>query len=328
MFDVITFGSAAQDIFLRLNKKQVIVGKKFTAGKGVCFDLGSKVDADEIYFYCGGGGINTSATFAKQGLKTAYCGAIGKDLAGEEIIKDLNNRGVAVDFVKEKGKPTNHSIIFNLSQKDRTIIAYRGASELLAREDIPWDKMGSRWFYLAPLSGLACETSKSIINFAKEKEIKIAFNPGTFQISLPGKILSEILSKIDILILNQEEASFLTKIPFIKEKEIFEKIDKMCPGIAIMTKGAKGVVASDGRYFYSANVLKTKVVDKTGAGDSFGAGFVSGFIKANGDIGYAMQLGIANSASCLQQWGAKNGLLGEGDNWEKVKIKKLKYEKS
>ena len=234
----------------------------------------------------------------------------------------------SVDFVKEKGKPTNHSIIFNLSQKDRTIIAYRGASELLAREDIPWDKMGSRWFYLAPLSGLACETSKSIINFAKEKEIKIAFNPGTFQISLPGKILSEILSKIDILILNQEEASFLTKIPFIKEKEIFEKIDKMCPGIAIMTKGAKGVVASDGRYFYSANVLKTKVVDKTGAGDSFGAGFVSGFIKANGDIGYAMQLGIANSASCLQQWGAKNGLLGEGDNWEKVKIKKLKYEKS
>ncbi len=321
MYDIITFGSATQDIFLRLNKNQVVNGKEFIAGKAVCFDFGSKVNVEEIYFYSGGGGTNTAATFVKQGFKTAYCGAIGKDLAGKEIIKELNERGADVSFIAEKEKSTNYSAVLSLPGKDRTILAYRGASELLTKEDIPWDKIESKWFYIAPSPGAIL---KDIINFAKNKGIKIAFNPGISQLSLPRKVLSEILNKIDILILNQEEASLLTKISFAKEKEIFKKIDKMCPGIAIMTKGAKGVVASDGEYFYSAKILKTKVLDKTGVGDSFGAGFVSGFIKSGGDIEYAMQFGTANSASCLQQWGAKNGLLAEGDNWEKIKVRKIK----
>jgi len=319
MFDVISFGSASQDIFLRLNKNQAIDGKKFVAGKGVCFDLGAKINIEEIYLYSGGGGTNTAAAFARQGLKTAYCGAVGKDSAGKEIIKELSDRGVDITFVHEKEKPTNHSVVLNLPGKDRTIFVYRGASEFLTKEDITWDRAESKWFYLAPLP---CEISKYIIDFAKDKSIKIALNPGIPFLSLPKKALSEVLNKIDILLLNQEEAAFLTKIPFAKEKEIFKKIDEMCPGIAVMTKGEKGVVVSDGKYLYSAKALKSKVIDKTGAGDSFGSGFVSGFIKANGDIEHAIQLGTANSASCLQQWGAKNGLLGEKDNWGKVKIMK------
>ncbi len=320
MFDAISFGSATQDIFLRLNKKRATNDKKFVTGKGVCFDLGLKIDCDEFHSYSGGGGTNSATIFAKQGLKTAYCGAIGNDFIGKEIIKELNDRGV-VDFIVEKEKPTNHSIVLSLAKEDRTIFVYRGASEFLIKEDIPWDKIDSKWFYVAPMP---CEISKDIINFAKSKSIKIAFNPGISQLSPPRKILSEILNKIDILLLNQEEASYLTKTPFIKEQEIFKKIDEMCPGIALMTKGDKGVVASNGEYFYSAKALKTKVVDKTGAGDSFGAGFVSGFIKSNGNIEYSMQLGTANSTACLQKWGAKNGLLGENDSWEKVKVKKIK----
>jgi sugar/nucleoside kinase (ribokinase family) len=319
MFDVITFGSATQDIFLRLNKKKAINDKKFVTGKGVCFDLGLKIDCDEFHSYSGGGGTNSATTFAKQGLKTAYCGAIGNDFVGKEIVRELNDRGVVADFIIEKENSTNHSVVLSLMKEDRTIFVYRGASEFLIKEDIPWDKMDSKWFYVAPMP---CEISKDVISFAKNKGIKIAFNPGIAQLSLPRKILTEILNKIDILLLNQEEASYLTKIPFAKEKEIFKKIDEMCPGIAIMTKGAKGVVASNGEYFYSAKALKIKVADKTGAGDSFGAGFVSGFIKSSEDIEYALQLGVANSMACLQKWGAKNGLLSENDNWEKVKIYK------
>jgi sugar/nucleoside kinase (ribokinase family) len=233
-----------------------------------------------------------------------------------------------VGFVfRKKEKPTNYSIVLNSGNKrDRTILVYRGASELLCDKDVPWKKLRvvrPKWFYLAPLSGKLAELTEKIVDFAKENKIKVAFNPGNSQIFMPSKKLKKILGKIDILFLNQEEASSLTKISYQKEKEIFKKIDKMCPGIAVMTKGSEGVTVSDGKYLYRARPQKIKVADRTGAGDSFASGFVSSFIR-KGDIKRAIQLGITNADSCLKKIGAKNGLLKKGEKFSKVKIAKRK----
>ncbi len=323
MFDIITFGSATWDIFLRQAPGwQIVKGKKFITGKGICFNLGSKVDIKDIYFFSGGGGTNTAATFSKQGFKTAYCATVGDDIAGREIIQELKKLGINCQFVfKTKLKPTNRSVILSSDlEKDRTILVYRGASELLGKKDISWKKLKARWFYLAPLSGKPCRITEDIVNFAYRNKIKIVFNPGNCQLSLPPKTLKRILKKVDILILNQEEASLLTKIPYQKEKEIFKKIDELCPGVAIMTKGSKGVVISDGKHLYWAKAPKTKVVDRTGAGDSFGSGFVSGFIKSKGNIEFALQFAMANSSSCLKEWGAKSGLLKKAEKFKKIKV--------
>jgi ribokinase len=323
MYNIITFGSATWDIFMRTKKFQVVKTKKFITGKGICLGLGSKVDVEDIKFSSGGGGTNTAATFANQKLKVAYCGMVGNDLAGETIIEKLKKLDIETRFVaKTRVKPTNHAVVLNPEKDDRTILVYRGASELLRKRDIPFSKLKAKWLYLAPLSGMLADFSDEIIDFAHKNKIKVAFNPGNSQLSLPFKIIKKILKKVDVLILNQEEASLLTGIDFQKEKEIFKKIDAICPGIAIMTKGSKGVTVSDGKHLYRANSLKIKVIDRTGAGDSFGAGFVSGFIKSKGDIKYAIQLGIANSSSCLTGWGAKANLLKQGERFEKVKVKK------
>ncbi|MDD2697067.1 MAG: carbohydrate kinase family protein, partial [Candidatus Pacebacteria bacterium] len=138
---------------------------------------------------------------------------------------------------------------------------------------------------------------------------------------LSKSVLERILAKVDILILNQEEASLLTKIPYQKEKAIFQKLDKLVHGICIMTKGGEGAVVSDGKYLYRARALKIKLVDTTGAGDSFNSGFISGFIKTK-SIESGVKLGIANSASCLQKLGAKEGLLKKGESWPKVEVVK------
>ena len=129
------------------------------------------------------------------------------------------------------------------------------------------------------------------------------------------------MKKIDILILNQEEASLLTNIPYQREKAIFEKLDRLVAGICLMTKGQKGVVVSNGEYLYKAKVLKIKTVDRTGAGDSFNSGFLSGFIRTKA-IPLAIQLGVANAAACLQKLGAKEGLLRKGQSYKKVKVTK------
>lgn len=89
-----------------------------------------------------------------------------------------------------------------------------------------------------------------------------------------------------------------------------------------MTRGEEGVSVSDGKYLYCAKSLPVKVVEKTGAGDAFASGFISGIIEKK-DIIYAIQLGIANSASCISKWGAKPGLLKKGQTFEKVDVEKL-----
>lgn len=321
MFDIITFGSASRDIFLKSKDFSTISNRKFITGQGICLTLGSKIDVEEMSFYSGGGGTNTAAGFSKQGFRAAYCGMLGQDLAGESLIEELQRFKIDTSLVKKHNqKPTNHSIVFSLG-KERTILVYRGASEELSKKDIPWSKLKARWFYLAPLAGKLANLTENLVSFAKTKKIKVALNPSRQQLSLPFSVLKNILNKIDILILNQEEASLLTKIPYQKEKEIFKKIDQLTKGITIMTKGEKGAMVSDGRYLYTAPILETAVVDKTGAGDAFGSGFVSGIMEKN-DIVYAVQLAIANSAFSLKKQGAKEGLLGKNQKWEKVKVRK------
>ncbi|MDO8663652.1 MAG: PfkB family carbohydrate kinase, partial [Candidatus Wildermuthbacteria bacterium] len=165
-----------------------------------------------------------------------------------------------------------------------------------------------------------------LVDFAKKNKIKVALNPGYNQLSLPIAVLERILSKIDVLILNRKEASQLTGIAFQNEKETFQKIDKMTEGIAIMTKGGEGVVVSDGEYLYRAMGLGLKLVDGTGAGDSFGSGFVAGLMKKD-NIVYAIQLAMANSGRNITKWGAKEGLLEKGQKFEKVKVNKEKKAK-
>jgi sugar/nucleoside kinase (ribokinase family) len=193
----------------------------------------------------------------------------------------------------------------------------------LDKNTIPWKKLKAKWIYLAPLSGLLCDNFESIVDFANENKIKIAVNPSKQQLSLPGEKLKKIFDKIDILFLNQEEASFLTKISFYDESGIFKKLDEMCHGIAVMTKGGEGVTVSDGKYLYSAMPNpERKIVDTTGAGDSFSAGFLSDFIRCDGDIEKAIQLGLANSEANLSQIGAKTGLLEKNSKFTRVPVVK------
>jgi ribokinase len=319
-YDIITFGSAAQDIYVK---------SKFlkTSNKDVCLDLGSKIDVEDVTVTTGGGGTNTAATFAKQGFKTAFCGAIGKDIAGTEIIKELKKLGVDTKLIiKSKENKTNTSVIISSSSLDRTILVYRGASEAIGVNEIPWKKIKkAKWFYIAPLTGLLCDTFGEIVDFAKRNGISIAINPSKQQLSLPVEQLGLILKKVDILFLNQEEASYLTKISFENEVEIFKEIDKLCPGIAVMTKGGQGVVASDGKYLYGApgsGTIKTNIVDTTGAGDAFASGFLSDYIRTNGDIEKAIQLGLANGLANLNQVGAKTGILSKKDKFERIPVTK------
>jgi sugar/nucleoside kinase (ribokinase family) len=289
--------------------------------------LGSKINVDEISFTSGGGGTNTAATFAKQGFKVAYCGAIGSDSSGLEIVRELKHFRIDTRFlVKKKEKHTNQSVVISSDGQESTKLIYRGASDYLSEKDINWKKIKkTKWFYLAPLTGPLCSNFKRIVDFANQHKIKVAANPSKEQLSLPEEELKSILQKVNVLFLNQEEAAFLAKLPFEKETEILNKIREFCPGIIVMTRGLEGVLVLGEKDLYSAKPhANLEVVDATGAGDSFASGFLSDFIRNNGNIEKATQLGMANAEANLAKIGAKIGLLEKNSKLSRVSVSILK----
>jgi ribokinase len=329
MFDIVTFGSATRDLFLKSKNFKVIKSGEFETGEGIGLNLGSKIYLDDLFFATGGGGTNTAATFAHQGFKTAYVGEIGNDPEGEAIKDELKRLKIKGFVTEDQKHKTSHSVILSVSQKERTILSCLGASPYLNEKDIPFNKLKARWFYIAPLSGESAKTLLPIIEFAKKNSIKVALNPGKDQLSLGLDGLKNILDAVDVLILNQEEGAKLAGLPFGQEKEIFKKLDEYVRGIAIMTKGPKGVVVSDGKHLYQAGTFKEeKYIDRTGAGDAFGSGFVSGLMRT-GKIEEAIRLGSANGTAVVEELGAKNGLLTKSrfekeSRWKNFKITKNK----
>lgn len=320
MRDVITFGSATWDIFIRDEEILSDQDKKSPTGKRIYLPLGSKIEIDELRFSIGGGGTNALATFLSRGFKAAYCGSVGDDPIGEEIIADLKARGADVSLIsKIKNKSSNLSLVLSVPGKDRTILAYRGASEELLVKDLLGKKTLAPYFYIAPLSGKLAESFAYIVDFAFENKIRVAVNLGQDQLKIPLNKLKKILSKTEILILNQEESSILTGIPYSKERDIFKEVSSFYSGIFVMTKGSRGVSVFDGQRRYEAGIIKSKIVDRTGAGDSFGSGFVSAIMDGQ-DVKTAIQFATANATSCLKEWGAKNGLIKKGEGYRKVKV--------
>lgn len=334
MFDAITIGSATRDAFFKA-RFRIINRSDFASGRGYLLPVGEKVEISDVFFTIGGNAVNAAVTFSRQGLKTACAAKIGSDVSGEEIKRRLKREGID-DFLKIDSKlPTAYSVI--LSEKgERTILAYHGAADNFFLKDLSLNKLLSRWWYIS-LTGRSTAMFKKLVQFAGAKKIALAFNPTGYHLRHHRKEILKNLNKTAFLVLNEEEAAFLTGFSFKKPKEVFKKLDRLTPGILAVTTGYKGAIVSDGRFIYETGVFpEKKLVDRTGAGDAFGSGFAAGLIKRKVfwseakkikpvDIVYALRLAAANAASVVENLGATEGIIKVRDfqkpRWQNLKIK-------
>jgi len=128
MFDVITFGSATNDMFLKIGDN-----------KGL--QTGRKVLVNDLQIHSGGGGTNSACALRNLGLKVAYVGKVGDDDFGERILSDLRKFKVETRFVEiSKTEPTALSVIVSPIKKDRIAFVYQGACHTMSKADIPWQK--------------------------------------------------------------------------------------------------------------------------------------------------------------------------------------------
>jgi len=168
--------------------------------------------------------------------------------------------------------------------------------------------MGSEWMYISSLAG-NMEVLEAIINAAVEKNIKIAINPGKGELSHPDR-LKTLLHKVDILSVNKEELQTLVQAD--NDDDLVRYASDMSP-ITIMTDGPRGVTATDRQKIVTAGMYEdVPVIDRTGAGDAFGSGFVATIVRG-GDLAEAVKFASANSTSVVNKIGAKTGILSLDD---------------
>lgn len=336
MIDVITIGTATRDMFLKSELFKVVHDPAhleklgFPTGDAQCLALGGKIEIDTPIFATGGGATNAAVTFARQGFKTAALIKIGNDTAAEDVVQELKKEHITPLVIKDKKKGTSYSAVLIAPNGERTILNYRGASEDLRKSEVPFSKMKARWIYIVP-GKIPFEVIETIMRRAKKEGMRVAINPSKYYIEKGPDQLRSIFKYADVVIMNREEGSDCTGLRYEEEGAIFKKLDKWIKGIVVMTDGPNGLAVSDGRTVYRAGIFENKiVVDRTGAGDAFGSGFVAGLMrgeknkKQKGEgwapevIHYAIRLGSANATAKIEGMGAKANLLTR-DKFEKNK---------
>jgi ribokinase len=302
MFDIVTVGSATSDIFVSTKSKQQKIRK---TKHEVCYPIGSKILAEQLYHSTGGGGTNTAVSFSRLGLKTGFLGVLGDDYNKDEILKELKKEKVKFLGKTKKGT-TDLSVILIGIEKDRTILTHKGISDELKTKDIK-KPIRTNWFYLSSLMGDSLQTAKQLISYAKKHKIKYAFNPSMYLAKKGIKEIGTILKGSDILVMNKEEAIALLKTKNKKINNLLKNLKKYSK-LVIITESEKGAYCFDGKYKYFIKPKNVKLIETTGAGDAFASGFTAAIIK-NKSIDYAMKQGCANATSVLTEIGAKNHLL-------------------
>lgn len=331
-YNVITIGSATQDVFLKSQDFSVVESGDFKTGRAECLPLGAKIEVRNIVFTTGGGATNTAVSFARKGLQAACVAAVGVDEIGRTIENNLEQEGVSSRFLQKiKGKTSGYSIILVTASGDRSVLVYRGASEDLNETAIPWASLRSEWFYVSSVAG-NFKLLDQVAELAKTAKIKLALNPGAREIRAGAAKLQPILRQTTVLFLNQEEASYLTGVEFDDLNGIVRKLYELAgETIFVITRGPAGVIVGARGSLYCASTFPEKArIDRTGAGDAFGSGFVASLI-VHRRLGFqdglkeAIRWGSANATSVLEQMGAKQGLLTRrqlrSKRWQGLEIK-------
>lgn len=334
MFDVITIGTATRDVFLKSPLFRVVHDPKhlkrlgFLRGEAQCFALGAKIQVGPPVLTVGGGAANSAVTFARQGFRTGTVVGIGKDPNGRDALQELTGERARVFPLYDRREMTGYSVILLSSTGERTILHFRGASRDVKGTEPVFSTMRAKWVYISP-GGIPFSAMTGIARRFRNRGAKIVMNPSNEYLRLGAKRLKPLLSTLDVILVNREEAAYLTGVAYQNERGIFKRFDKLVRGLAVMTDGPKGVWVSDGKKIYHAGIFKEKrIIDRTGAGDAFGSGFVAGLLRkgqATSGIMHAIRLGSANATSVVEQIGAQPGILHRRDfetqsRWKKLKI--------
>jgi ribokinase len=309
--DVLSVGDIVTDAFIKLLDDEA-TSYENEEGKWLAMKFGQKLPFDHVEILeAVGNAPNASVSFAKLGLSSGLIANVGGDMHGRDMITSLHNKGVDSRFVRiNPDKKSNYHYVL-WYKEERTILIKHEEYDYhwphLKPEEVP------QWIYFSSISKNALPFHDDMVEWLnKNPEVKLAFQPGTFQIDAGTERLQHLYERTEVLVLNREEAVEVTKGNYDDLHDLFNKLHELGPKIVCITDGPAGAYGSDGenRFKMPPYPDPGPPKERTGAGDAFTSTFVAALIKGNNVEG-ALQWAPINSMNVVQNVGAQEGLLTE-----------------
>jgi len=311
-FDVLSIGDIVTDDFIQLQEDQAWTYVDEHGKKVLAMEFGTKVPFTGHDTIVGvGNASNGAVAFARLGLRTGFVTNVGGDQQGRDMIALLEKEKVDHRFVRvNPGKKSNYHFVLRY-QSERTILIKH------EEYDYHWPSMRSnevpKWVYFSSISEHAIPYHDQVADWLDANpDVKLAFQPGTFQMAAGAERLKRLYQRSEVLILNREEAVTVGGGDHENVHDLIDKLHALGPKIVVVTDGPSGAYASDGKDRFKMPLYPDLAdpVDRTGAGDAFASTFVAALAKGN-NIEGALQWAPINSMNVVQKVGAQAGLLSE-----------------
>ncbi|MEK7511379.1 MAG: carbohydrate kinase family protein [Patescibacteria group bacterium] len=305
--DFLAIGDIVSEPFIKL--KDAYIATSEQDEENLCMRFGDKIPYDSVTFVAAvGNASNAAVSAARLGLSSALRGYVGDDRYGKECLEVLEGEKVDTSLmVIERGKQTNYHFVLWF-QTDRTI--------LVKHEDynytVPEVSESPKWVYLSSLAANSLAYHDALADWLiAHPEIKFAFQPGTFQMSLGVEKLKKLYARSDLFFCNREEAARILGHHDTSDiKQLLTDVRALGPKTVIITDGTEGAYAYDGEamLFIPMYPDTRGPYERTGAGDAF-ASTVCAALALGKPIEEALLWGPINSMSVVQDVGAQKGLL-------------------
>lgn len=312
-YDIVAIGNAIVDVIAQasdefLDEEQLVKGSMALIDANRAQELYRDMGpAREI---SGGSGANTLAGASTLGRQCALIAQVADDQLGEVFAHDIRATGIDFD-VPPLGKepPTARCLIFVTDDAQRTMNTFLGASQFLPPAAVDADLIASgAILYLEGYLWDADEPKAAMalgIDIAKKHDRKVAFTlSDTFCVDRHRAEFLDLIAngKIDILFANEAEIKMLCETEDFEAAvaETAAKVETL-----IVTRSEKGAIAvRDGKTTAVAAEPVEHIIDTTGAGDLFAAGFLSGYVEQR-SMEDCLTMGAIAAAEVISHYGAR-----------------------
>jgi 2-dehydro-3-deoxygluconokinase len=239
----------------------------------------AQIILDDLRMSSGGCSANFAKAAAILGLKTRLIGNAGKDLFGEFLRKDLDDKNL--DLRLTTGDRTGATVAVTFRDGTRSFLTYPGANSRFNLRDIDFDLIEGRYLHVAGffLQGLRAKTKK-LLDYAHVKDMLTCFDTGYDPRGWSKKdvhLVRKVLRDVDIFFPNYAEAKAITGLS--GREEVCDFLIDLGPSVVALKMGSRGSYIRTCKEGVFIPSYKVDVVDSTGAGDVFGAAFVYGHMK-------------------------------------------------
>jgi ribokinase len=255
--------------------------------------IGETVLGGEYMVVPGGKGANQAVAAARLGGSVTMIGCVGDDIFGNDLVKNLTENKVNVQYVKVMDKVTTGLAVITLKDGDNSIIVSPGANSFLSVDMVnDLEDIIREASILVLQMEIPVETIQRSIQLASKHNVMVLLNPAPAM-----KLSDDFLSQIDVLTPNESESEILTGISIKNVDDAKTAVDFLNnKGIkqVIITLGANGAVYNKGSEIIHKLGKKVKAVDTTAAGDSFTGALaikLSNDIDIDSAIDFAMEVG-------------------------------------